>query len=120
MAYIDKVKSGKKTHFYLGKTLRIGPATWKKIRIRLGSENPTKEIIAKKLKEMDLAQYRVYNEDYIDASKLEVIDDFKEGYQEHLKRVPATVAEKEETDFLIRFTYNSNAIEGNRLTLRET
>lgn len=120
MSYIDRIKSGKKTFYYLGKTMRIGPNKWKKIRIKLGTEKPSKELITKKLKELKLNELNIYNSDYIGADKLEVIDDFKEVYQNHLKKVPKTIVEKEESDFVIRFTYNSNAIEGNRLTLRET
>jgi Fic family protein len=120
MAYIDKVKSGSKTFYYLGKTLRVGVNKWKKIRVKLGTEKPSKGIIAKKLKELMLEQYKIYNNDLIDANKLEVIDDFREVYQNHVKILPKTVIEKEESDFVIRFTYNSNAIEGNRLTLRDT
>ncbi len=120
MAYVDKIKSGKKHFYYLGKTIRLDKGKWKKIRIKLGTEKPSKELIAKKLKELNLEQYKVYNGDYIDANKLEVIDDFKEVYQNHIKEVPKTIIEKEEEDFVIRFTYNSNAIEGNRLTLRDT
>ena len=120
MAYIDKFKSGKKYFYYLGKTIRLSHHKWKKIRINLGTKKPSKEIISKKLKELRLEQYKIYNEDYIDSDKLEVIDDFKEVYQNHLKNIPETIAKKEEEDFVIRFTYNSNAIEGNRLTLRDT
>ena len=120
MVYIDRIKSGDKTFYYLGKTLRIGADKWKKIRIRLGTKKPSKNIIAGKLKELRLEEYKIYNEDYIDANKLEIIDDFKEVYQSHLKNLPKTIIEKTESDFVIRFTYNSNAIEGNRLTLRDT
>ena len=120
MAYIDKLKSGNKTFYYLGKTIRLDSNKWKKIRVKLGTEKPSKELIAKKFKELKLEEYKIYNEGYIDANKLEIIDDFKEVFNHHLKTLPKTVIEKEETDFVIRFTYNSNAIEGNRLTLRET
>ncbi|MBU1203657.1 MAG: Fic family protein [Nanoarchaeota archaeon] len=120
MAYVDKIKSGNKTFYYLGKTLRLGANKWKKIRIKLGTEKPSKELIAKKLKGLKLEQYKIYNQDFIDANKLEVIDDFKEAFQNHIKILPKTIIEKEESDFVIRFTYNSNAIEGNRLTLRDT
>ncbi|MBU2634416.1 MAG: Fic family protein [Nanoarchaeota archaeon] len=120
MAYIDVIKSGNKKFYYLGKTIRISSDKYKKLRIKLGDKKPSKELINKKLKEFKLEEYKVYNEDYIDVSKLEFIDDFKEVYKNHVKKVPKTVLEKEETDFVIRFTYNSNAIEGNRLTLRET
>jgi Fic family protein len=120
MAYIDKVESGAKTFYYLGKTIRLGPEKWKKIRIKLGAEKPSKELIAEKLKELKLEQYKIYNDEFIDSNKLEVIDDFKEVFQNHIKTLPKTVIEKGESDFIIRFTYNSNAIEGNRLTLRDT
>lgn len=116
MAYVDKQKN----IYYLGKTIRLGPEKWKKIRIKLGTEKPSKELIKEKLKELNLEQYKIYNEDYIGVGKLEFIDDFKEVYLNHLKSVPKTIIEKEESDFVIRFTYNSNAIEGNRLTLRDT
>jgi hypothetical protein len=59
MAYIDKVKSGKKTYYYLGKTLRLGANKWKKLRIRLGTEKPSRELIAKKLKQLKLEQYKI-------------------------------------------------------------
>ena len=120
MVYVDKIKSGKKTFYYLGKTIRIGENKWKKIRIKLGEKKPTREEIGDNPKKLKLEEYKVYNEDYLDADKLEVIDDFREVYNNHLKQIPKTIAEKEEADFLIRFTYNSNAIEGNRLTLRDT
>ena len=120
MAYIDKIKSGKKTFYYLGKTIRIGENKWKKIRIKLDEQKPTKADVRKKLKELKLEEYNVYNKDYLGADKLEVIDDFKEVYNNHLKKIQKTVDDKEESDFVIRFTYNSNAIEGNRLTLRDT
>jgi len=120
MAYIDKIKSGKKTFYYLGKTMRVGENKWKKIRIKLGEKEPTQEEVGKKLKELRLEEFNVYNKDYLNANKLEIIDDFKEIYNNHRKTIPKTIAEKEDADFIIRFTYNSNAIEGNKLTLRDT
>jgi Fic family protein len=120
MVFIDEIKSGNKKFYYLGKTIRLGPNKWKKIRINLGTKKPSKELIAEKLKKLKLESYNIYNEYYLDASKLEFIDDFKEVYNNHWKSLPKIVQEKEESDFIIRFTYNTNAIEGNRLTLRDT
>ncbi len=120
MTYIDRIKSGIKTFYYLGKTIRVDSNKWKKIRIRLGTKKPTKKLVFEKLKELKLEELDIYNSDYIDANKLEFIDDLKEVCRNHIKKIPKTVADKEESDFVIRFTYNSNAIEGNRLTLRDT
>jgi len=120
VVYIDKIKSGKRTFYYLGKTIRIGQNKWKKLRIRLGEKEPSKEEIKSKLKDLKLEEYEIYNKDYLDSDKLEIIEDFREVYNNHLKKIPKTIVEKEESDFIIRFTYNSNAIEGNRLTLRDT
>ena len=120
MVYVDKLKSGKKYFYYLGKTIRLAPNKWKKLRIRIGTEKPSQAIIKDKLKELKLEEYKIYNSDYMDSDKLEIIDDFREVLSNHLKTLPKIIVEKEETDFVIRFTYNSNAIEGNRLTLRET
>ena len=120
MAYVERITSGKKTFYYLGKTIRLGPHQWKKIRIKLGTKKPTREEVAAQLHKLRLEEYRTHNDKYIDAEKLEFIDDFKEAYNHFLQTVPKTTIEKEKADFLVRFTYNSNAIEGNRLTLRDT
>ena len=58
MAYVDKLKSGNKYFYYLGKTIRLDKNKWKKIRIKLGNTPPSKEIIKKKLKELKLEQYK--------------------------------------------------------------
>ena len=117
MAYVDKIKSGKKTFYYLGKTIRTGENKWKKIRIKLAEKEPTREEVGKKLRELRLKEYDVYNQDYLDAYKLEIIDDFKEVYNNHRKTIPKTVAEKEEADFLIRFTSRINASSSDSTTI---
>jgi len=45
MVYIDKIKSGNKIFYYLGKTIRTGQNSWKKIRIKIGTKKPSKELI---------------------------------------------------------------------------
>ena len=49
MAYVDKIKSGKKTFYYLGKTIRIGENKWKKISeltVEKDEKNPYKHSFA--------------------------------------------------------------------------
>jgi len=44
----------------------------------------------------------------------------KQQYSKEKKRIPKSVDKKELENFTIRFTYNTNKIEGSTLTLRET
>ena len=47
-------------------------------------------------------------------------DRIKTGYSEHMEGLPLTARDKEVETFATRFTYNTNRIEGSRLTLMET
>lgn len=48
------------------------------------------------------------------------IEKIKQKYKSTLKKIPNPLKEKNLRDFGIRFTYNTNKIEGSSLTLRET
>ena len=50
----------------------------------------------------------------------EKLQDLKEAYNKWYGKLNADDIKKYEEDFIVRFTYNTNAIEGNRLSLRET
>lgn len=63
---------------------------------------------------------KVPNYAYLSEHDAEILQDLKESYAVWLKHIPRSIKEKLNEDFVIRFTYNSNAIEGNRLTLRQT
>jgi len=125
MAYVETIKRKEKEYYYLTKNVRISVDKWKKVRVYLGDKKPTKDQISKSVKEIEQrikkegikqkSQYSFLNE--TDAATLQ---DLKEGYNAWLKQIPASYKKKFNEDFVIRFTYNSNAIEGNRLTLRET
>lgn len=121
MTYLEKIKRNQKEYFYLTKNIRINKNKWKKVRIYLGDKKPTKKIIEQKTKDIE-KQVEQYKSDYSYLKKedAETLQDLKEGYNSWLKQVPKTVKNKLNEDFIIRFTYNTNAIEGNRLTLRQT
>jgi len=124
MAYIDKVKSGNKTFYYLGKTLRLGANKWKKIRVYVGDKKPTKSEIQKYAEQIEkqIKQEGLKKSEYsfLGEEDAETLQDLKEGYKAWLKKTPESLKNKLYDDFVIRFTYHSNAIEGNRLTLRQT
>lgn len=62
--------------------------------------------------------------DFMDEVKRERwfvdLDRIKASYSSYVKGLPPTARDKEVEAFATRFTYNTNRIEGSRLTLRET
>ena len=124
MTYIEIIKRRDKEYYYITKNLRIGFNSWKKIRIYIGNKKPAKlEIkkyarqIEKKIKQEGLKKSGF---SYLTERDAETLQDLKEGYNEWLRKTPESLKGRLYDDFVIRFTYNSNAIEGNRLTLRQT
>lgn len=123
MAYVETIKQGNKDYYYLTKNIRISSNKWKKIRVFIGTKKPLKEELknyAQKIEEKAKPFSKQSDYNYLSDSDVETLQDLKEGYRAWLKQVPKSVKEKLNEDFMIRFTYNSNAIEGNRLTLRQT
>lgn len=123
MAYIETLKRGKKEYYYLTKNIRISLNKWKKIRIFIGVKKPSKNKLAKLTKQLeDKARPFIKKSRYLFLSEhdAETLQDLKEGFKKWLKHMPSSIRNKLYEDFVIRFTYHTNAIEGNRLTLRQT
>ena len=124
MTYIETIKRGDKEYYYLTKNLRVGINRWKKIRVYIGDKKPTKSEIQKYAEQIEkqIEQEGLKKSEYsfLGEEDAETLQDLKEGYKEWLKKTPESLKNKLHDDFVIRFTYHSNAIEGNRLTLRQT
>lgn len=123
MAYIETIKRNKKEYYYLTKNVRLSLNKWKKIRIFLGDKKPSQEELKKHTQEIEDKSkpfLKLSSYTYLSEHGAETLQDLKEGYRTWLKQTPKSVKEKLNEDFAIRFTYHSNAIEGNRLTLRQT
>lgn len=123
MSYIETIKQGNKEYYYLTKNIRISLNKWKKVRIFMGDKKPSKKELGKYAKEIEEKAKPFINQSnylYLSKHDAETLQDLKESYAVWLKHVPKSAKEKINEDFVIRFTYNSNAIEGNRLTLRQT
>jgi len=124
MAYVETIKRGNKEYYYLTKNLRVGINKWKKIRVYIGDKKPTKSEIQKYAKEIEKqveeGGFKKSEYSYLGEEDAETLQDLKEGYKVWLKKTPESLKNKFYDDFVIRFTYHSNAIEGNRLTLRQT
>ena len=124
MTYIETIKRGKKEYFYLTKNIRISKNKWKKIRQYMGDKKPSEEEIKGYAKEIEnklkKEGFSKHKYAYLDNEDAETLQDLKEGYKKWLKQTPSSIKKKLNEDFIIRFTYHTNAIEGNRLTLRQT
>jgi len=123
MAYIETIKRNKKEYYYLTKNVRLSLNKWKKIRIFLGDKKPSQEELKKYAQEIEDKSkpfLKLSNYAYLSEHDAETLQGLKESYSTWLKQIPKSVKEKLNEDFVIRFTYHSNAIEGNRLTLRQT
>lgn len=124
MAYIETIKRGDKDYYYLTKSIRLGLNKWKKIRVYLGDKIPTNAEVRMQAKQIEarLKQEGLTRQAYLylTGKDAEALQDIKSGFNAWLKQTPESLRKKLDEDFVIRFTYNTNAIEGNRLTLRQT
>lgn len=124
MTYIEIIRRGKKAYYYLTKNVRINGNKWKKIRVYTGDKKLSKEDVRRYAGEIEVQIKRNGLEKqanaYLSPEDAETLQDLKESFKVWLKRAPENIRKKNEEDFLIRFTYHTNAIEGNRLTLRQT
>jgi len=109
MVNIRILNQGNKKYYYLEHTIRIDK-DFKNKRVYLGDTLP-KNI--DELKEKFL--YEIFKELY--TKKLETI---KELWTKEFKNYPQSYKDKYIESFMIKFTYNTNKIEGSKLSLKDT
>lgn len=104
---VRKVKG--KTYYYLEHTIREGNRFRNK-RIYLGSQEP---------KDIELLKEKFMHEVFLEKfnKNLEAI---KRKFSEDFSKYPPSAKEQYIESFMIRFTYNTNRIEGSTLSLKET
>jgi Fic family protein len=109
MTAIIKVRRGKSTFYYLEHSIRDGSKVYKK-RKYLGKTVP-KNIAVLKDKLMD----EVYRDRwYFQFEKI------KACYKSGLLKTPKSIQEKNMEAFMIRFTYDTQRIEGSKLSFHDT
>jgi len=109
MVTLKKRKIDGKTYYYLGHTYREnGKLKYKEVY--LGTEFPKN--IEKIKREFTLKIY----EDKWFAS----FDEIGKGYQKQLNKMPLEIKRKNLEAFVIRFTYDTNRIEGSKLSFKDT
>jgi Fic family protein len=109
MAIIKKKIIGRQTYYYLEHTVREGTRVEKK-ELYLGKKIP-KDI--EEIKKRFL--YNIYKEKWH-----RILERIRKGYQRELRKMSISARKKEIESFAVQFTYDTQRIEGSRLTLRET
>lgn len=109
MVEIKKIKKGDKEYFYIVHSYREGKAVKKK-QFYLGESIP-KDIEEKK---------KEFMQEFYKMRFLKDIDRIKDNFNSEYKTMPDSAREKSKDTFAIRFTYNTQRIEGSALTLKET
>ncbi len=116
MSFIEKQRHGEHYYYYLVKNVRISNTKAKKVRIFLGREVPKYEELQKYFLEIEKKAVSKYSGKWLSKELIERLEDLSASVVVFHK-TPGNALPK---DFLVRYTYNTNAIEGNRLTLRQT
>lgn len=109
MTAIRKKTIGEKSYFYLEHSFRKNGKVGKK-ELYLGKEIPKN---VEKIKREFISE--IYNEKWLNQ-----LNKIKENYSKEQKKTPDSAKEKEIENFMIKFTYNTQRIEGSKLTLRDT
>lgn len=135
MAYTEIQKRRKKKYYYLAHTLRLG-SKFKKVRVFLGIDlsksslekeiKKKEKILEAKLSVIEQSEKEVFelNIDFskrlLSKAQLKKIERFKIKYKKEIKLTDKDILKKIRESFLIKYTYNTNASEGNTITLKET
>lgn len=109
MARVKTKRIGGSTYYYLEHSVREGGRVYKK-EVYLGKKIP-KDV--EEMKEKLLED--VYRERWHP-----LLDRIKDNYSREARQMPKSLKEKELDTFAIRFTYDTQRIEGSTLSLRET
>lgn len=102
-------KIGNEKFFYLEHTMRVNGKVKKKERY-LGKEVP---------KNIDIIKQEFFHE-LFKEKWFSLLNRIKKNFSGEYSKFPETAKQKYIESFLIKFTYNTNRIEGSTLTLRDT
>jgi Fic family protein len=106
---LKKINKGTKEYYYLVHSYREGKHVKKK-QVYLGDSVP-EDIEEKK---------KGFMQEFYKEKFLLGIDKIKENFNRQERAMPSSAIEKQKEIFAIKFTYNSQRIEGSTLTLKDT
>ncbi len=109
MVELKKISKGKKEYYYLVHSYREGKIVKKK-QVYLGGLIPND--LNEKKKE--------FIQEFYKERFLTDIDKIRENLNKQVSKLPKSALEKQKETFAVKFTYNSQRIEGSTLTLKDT
>jgi len=116
MAFIEKQRHGKHDYLYLVKSVRVSPSKVSKARVFLGRKMPSHQELQERFRELEKKTPKQYAAEWLSQKAQDRLEDLRSSSI----TFKGVAKDKTPDDFLVRFTYNTNAIEGNPLTLRQT
>ncbi|MDE1822205.1 MAG: Fic family protein [Euryarchaeota archaeon] len=109
MATVRERTVGHQKYYYLVQTVRVGHSV-RTLERYLGKSVPP-----------DLTTARAELERRADSTKwYPILDKIRGEYRSELRNTPRTVREKALEQFIVKFTYDTNRLEGSALTFHET
>lgn len=116
MAYVEKQRHGRHDYYYLVKSVRAAGGKVKKARIFMGRKMPAHGKLQELFARLERKAAKPRRARLLSRETVERLDDIGIASADFKALSEKGLPE----DFLVRFTYNTNAIEGNPLTLRQT
>jgi len=127
--YIEKKKIGNNTYTYLKVSVRVGDKVKTKTIAYLGKEPISKNELKAKIAKLKLRAEEIkkelkeeadINREFLDESQLNELEKLRKDFSKKLRRLDKKLIEDMFRDFKTYYVYNTNAIEGNTITLQET
>jgi len=130
MTFVSKKRINGINQFYLEKSIRLLNGRVKKFSVYIKNYEPKKEFVdinsykeklqKKIIKELKKIASEYYKKNYIYNKRLiEQLEETKLGYRDIIKKLTKKQLQDIIDRFTVNFTYESNAIEGNSLTIKD-
>ena len=116
--YIEKKRIGNNSYTYLRGSSRLNGKVKTRTVAYLGKGDISKRQIDKKIKE--ISESENINKKFLNDEQVARLSKIKEDFNKKIKKLDSKLLSDMFRDFKTYYIYNTNAIEGNTLTLEET
>jgi len=116
--YVEKRKIGNNEYLYLKTSERKGDKVRSKNIAYLGKAQMSKKEIDEKIS--IIMENKDINNEFLTKEQMDKLDYIKKDFNKKLKTLPKQLIEDIFKDFKVFYIYNTNSIEGNTISLKET